>query len=1035
MPIQDVQEVGAQHLDLEMIESHGLENIRGELAQENFHEACLALSLHVIIVSEQTAVSTIESLYELLFQLIPKVEREDLGRLSECCSGSVLQRLFLFPSLVNQQWNCAVAFGDAYLKRNNFLKAITFYSIAIDLAEQEIPMRLGESHQKASAVIFEALKRHFVAVDDFNEFLSMARGRGGEEEFLKALEYVETVRQFACLPDHLSFIQQLYKQAHLVLLELSPEKRGLYQKSILAIQRGLLASKVDPLSSLTEKLRVSLQDYRKHFRSCFEETPSDPHEVRALQRAMTANFQELLKTSFLTPLTRIMRIRPCAYDLLSMGSVAREEVCPYSDLEWILLVEDPNERSHFEPFIKLFDLLLRSLRESPMPQEFSALRSPHKTGLHLDMGAALEELIQTTNFPQTRGFEYEFEPRSLPCVMMRVRSIFHVGSNLLPEYNASMHVVLEKDIDGMKLRIHRAIRILEIRMAEYRHSQDPFTGNLIDIKKDFVEPLFLTIGDLALYYDISSQNTLDIIDELEKQEVFTQQTCSLLKACVAMIYQLRVRLQIFYEEDKALASLEKSQTNECVITAVLTNSEKKILQCAHYLLLVPLYDLLSVWLHRETDKPPFHKTDLPNRGVEMFTQASKTDSKPSKAKAFISAIRHHLEITGDSLPKHRWYFRMCTSATNSEPLRELFLLNHPHSNELLEIPKANGERLPEIQREKRFQESLKELLVDDTPLKGLVVQVSFPNMPPGFLEPEIVQQIFSEEGEWKICERTEISVGESKWVLDPSPKNPLMEFAVHNFTQRFMGVGTACSMLAKIEIKGSDLSLPVLICEALEGEVVTKIEYKSPDNIEGGAEFLETEEGLVIDNHHLTLRCIRDLFLLSMNMNTSRMLIDAGGRLHDCEPANPIALVHQLSDQTPRIDTFYPFPYSLASWSEIAQAHMMNLSMNDLLNSWRDDVRGREESYRTLFKDAALPPDFHLRIPFGYGLKANIHQRFEKIRQVLKEYGSLTYDEAKHLRLLWEEEQFGILPGGKLIPLKDYRNGVGRKVLNLFESF
>jgi len=47
---------------------------------------------------------------------------------------------------------------------------------------------------------------------------------------------------------------------------------------------------------------------------------------------------------------------PCDYALVGTGSLAREEMTPYSDLECFLLISDPENKKYFRQLSKLFEL-------------------------------------------------------------------------------------------------------------------------------------------------------------------------------------------------------------------------------------------------------------------------------------------------------------------------------------------------------------------------------------------------------------------------------------------------------------------------------------------------------------------------------------------------------------------------------------------------------------------------------------------------------------------------------------------------------
>ncbi|MFS8563659.1 MAG: DUF294 nucleotidyltransferase-like domain-containing protein [Rhabdochlamydiaceae bacterium] len=76
---------------------------------------------------------------------------------------------------------------------------------------------------------------------------------------------------------------------------------------------------------------------------------------------------------------------PCHYDIRAMGSIAREEATPFSDLELMILVEKEEVRPYFKQLVKILNLQIISLGETASPKlTFTCLHAKNSSGFHID---------------------------------------------------------------------------------------------------------------------------------------------------------------------------------------------------------------------------------------------------------------------------------------------------------------------------------------------------------------------------------------------------------------------------------------------------------------------------------------------------------------------------------------------------------------------------------------------------------------------------------------------------------------------------
>ena len=92
---------------------------------------------------------------------------------------------------------------------------------------------------------------------------------------------------------------------------------------------------------------------------------------------------------------------PCDYAVIGLGSMSRDEMCPYSDIELAILVKEDTQKikSYFNKVLRLLELKIISLAEMEFPILARGLYSITKNGFCLDNGGntplGKEELTST----------------------------------------------------------------------------------------------------------------------------------------------------------------------------------------------------------------------------------------------------------------------------------------------------------------------------------------------------------------------------------------------------------------------------------------------------------------------------------------------------------------------------------------------------------------------------------------------------------------------------------------------------------------
>ncbi|NGX62597.1 MAG: hypothetical protein K940chlam9_02096, partial [Chlamydiae bacterium] len=293
---------------------------------------------------------------KLLSQL---TEQKQESILMECCEA--LQH---FPNLKEQAVEILTLYGELAQKKGLSQGAIQSFASAACL----IPS--SELDRKLSNTIL--LQRNLSSHKRLKQKLNKVAGLEDPKPFQDLLESIDTLHQRFSTEN--SDIASLYEAAKEVYRGLNINQK---RKYLDFWETFILEAKKDmPLNNehcLVVSYRKKLEDVRAYFR--------EKGKTREVQKERAAKMREFFQT-LLEDAIFLLGEPPCKYDIRAMGSLAREEVCPYSDLEYFILIEKEEEREYFQTLIQIFDLQIRSLGEANSKQEF--LNFKQKLGLQID---------------------------------------------------------------------------------------------------------------------------------------------------------------------------------------------------------------------------------------------------------------------------------------------------------------------------------------------------------------------------------------------------------------------------------------------------------------------------------------------------------------------------------------------------------------------------------------------------------------------------------------------------------------------------
>ncbi|MBS4171547.1 tetratricopeptide repeat protein [Neochlamydia sp. AcF95] len=349
------------------------------------------------------------------------------------------------------------------------------------------------------------------------------------------------------------------------------------------------ACKRKPLDiSITKKQFENNREGLKNFRDKIEEKiqtlGSNPlsGEVQELYGEIAQWMKAFFKT-LADQAQEVLGPEPCTYAMIGFGSLAREEITPYSDLEFgILIQEDTSEnRDYFKRLTTLIHFKVINLGETILPalnipciKKIKLFDSVTPRGFAFD-GAGVKgkgcktplgngktfELIQTPQkMAQYVGKDDENQwwhkkERHLPMELLNFTHL--LGSNELTEqYRQKVQENLNTPYqEGLNLGQHLAKYHLA---RKDRKAFNPrihgleTQGMLFQVKNDLYRFPHLALDRLALLEKIIVSNTFARINQLKDKGILTNKAAEHLNEWMSIALFMRLKTYSHYEAQKEM---------------------------------------------------------------------------------------------------------------------------------------------------------------------------------------------------------------------------------------------------------------------------------------------------------------------------------------------------------------------------------------------------------------------------------------------------------------------------------------------------
>ncbi|BBI18269.1 tetratricopeptide repeat protein [Neochlamydia sp. S13] len=327
------------------------------------------------------------------------------------------------------------------------------------------------------------------------------------------------------------------------------------------------------------KLLKGLRDNIEKKIQAFSGDPST-EEVRELYREITQSVKEFF-SNLVNQSIEALGTSPCEFAMIGFGSLAREEMTPYSDLEFGILVQEntPTTRKYFKSLTFLLHLLVINLGETILPalnipclKAISFFDGKTPRGFCFD-GEGVEGKGCKTPFGNRHTFELINTPEKMaqyiakneegrwwhdqePHLPMELLTFTHLLGNpeLTGRYSQKVQEILETPYqENFTLRQHLAKHhLVQQDMKNFDPGVDMLEkqGMLFKAKNDFYRFPHLAIDRLALLLKGAPSDTFARIDQLNQQEILTGEVAKKLKEWMSIALFMRLKTYSYYQAQK-----------------------------------------------------------------------------------------------------------------------------------------------------------------------------------------------------------------------------------------------------------------------------------------------------------------------------------------------------------------------------------------------------------------------------------------------------------------------------------------------------
>lgn len=346
---------------------------------------------------------------------------------------------------------------------------------------------------------------------------------------------------------------------------------------------------------------------------------------------------------------------PCPYAVIALGSMSCQEMTPYSDIEFAILIQEPNPayKQYFRYLTQwmLYKLIrlgettprimnitwLPTLQTCPLKKGFTfdgQGQGGYKTPLGgINLNGKRFELIGTPYELAQFQDEIRFEADSLLANTMNSISLItasKTGKQLIKRYHQVISDIVDKPSsnathkseENLTLRKDRALQLLMVDASKFepRLGKQEYDTRTFSVKHDLYRLPTLILLQLKHFYNLDACGSYEIIAQLYKKEIILLDLKNYLEKLLNNVLYLRLK-----------SYLDLGEQAECI----MIKQEKQVKN--NKIFYIDKQDLFGIFAKLiELHEAIF--TFLNSRNKERFS----LNQRSIKYDTYINARIHHL---------------------------------------------------------------------------------------------------------------------------------------------------------------------------------------------------------------------------------------------------------------------------------------------------------------------------------------------------------------------------------------------------------
>lgn len=318
--------------------------------------------------------------------------------------------------------------------------------------------------------------------------------------------------------------------------------------------------------SIFQEARIKLKKIREECAAALK----NREEIQKIQGQLTLEFKNLFKFILEDSLNLIPRL-PCKFCCVGLGSMAREEMSPNSDVEAAFIIEKKSEAASFRLLAEIVEMQMINLGETKFPLfvAFDPLHSSaNPCGFSMDTGGntplgspGFYELIGTPEQIASFNSSQWIRDNQILANALSTTCLVMGDEKLYKKYEKERSKVLKlpyipaskkEQVEGTTNREVLTLKLMRGALYEFKPNLSAEKEELkaFGIKKELYRPLQEGLSALSLLFKLKEKRSSDRLEALKKLKILSQQGANNIKKAFSLVLALRVEAHLFYKDEQ-----------------------------------------------------------------------------------------------------------------------------------------------------------------------------------------------------------------------------------------------------------------------------------------------------------------------------------------------------------------------------------------------------------------------------------------------------------------------------------------------------